>query len=89
MNVLIKNLRPQTKLVAAWQAGRDGGFYIHSHTWTHIKSDGRESRGSWGLPQTFGYYVIRASLDGFKTDEHLFPVTEELTEIKISYRQIK
>ena len=87
MQVLIKNLKPGTKIAVLWQSHIDGGY-------THpigrlIHHEGKEHFISRGLPQTFGYYVVRTSLDGYKTFEEAYPVTEEVTEIKVSYRKIK
>ena len=87
MKVKITNIRKGTRLAAAWQAKREGGYFVPAGNWIH--TDGSTTTTHRGIPQTFGYYVIRASLLGFKIFEHVFPVTEKLTTVKISYRKIK
>lgn len=88
MKVEITNIRKGTRLAAAWQSKRDGGHYfVPAGSWIH--TEGRTTTTQRGFPQRFGYYVIRASLEGFEVFEYVFPVTEELTTVKISYKKIK
>ncbi len=85
MKVEITNIKRGTRLAAAWQSKRDGGYFVPAGSWIH--TEGRTTITQRGLPQKFGFYVIRASLPGFKVFEHVFPVTEELTTVKISYKK--
>lgn len=87
MKVKLTNLRPGTIIACAWQETETGGFFQPAGHWKH--HEGNESEFTRGIPQKFGYYIVRATLPpDYKTFEHVFPVTEELQEIKVSYRKI-
>ena len=72
-----------------WQSKRDGDNIFTQPNGTWIHHEGSECYSSKGMWQNFGYYVVRTSLAGYKTFEEAYPVTEELREIKVSYKKIK
>ena len=86
MNVLITNLKPGTRLVAAWQSKMAfGGVFKPLAVWTHHEGD--QAERYVGNMADGGHNIVRASLEGYETFEVDYPATEELVTVEIIYKK--
>ena len=84
MNVTIKNIKIGSKCSVAWQASTTGGLFQPLGHWTQHEGD--QAQRCPSVIQVFGFYLVRVCLEGYKTFEHTWPVTEDPVEVKVKYK---